>query len=305
MSKISKLGLGIVAFEGTEHLKNITYELRDLCDVITVCLQKNSYHNEPIKKEDIDVVENLKKLGYIDTIIWFEPTELHKNESEGDAPRMIETDKRNFICDYLEKECKCSHLLVIDSDEFYHHDDFQKAKESYNNNDKMHVTYCEYTNYYRDYKHLMVWPFKSFVPFISEAKYRFNFKKGNFSQPSDPTRRYYLNPKEKMNYFNIFEWGIVKMHHLSWIRIKIETKINAWSSKKLFANYETLKENILNRYYNYKEGLNAILMFNVPFNQVKVNKLHKQYIHPHFKLDEEPVKTYIEEKNTINIQKVD
>lgn len=300
MSKISKLGLGIVAFEGTEHLKNITYELRDLCDTIAVCLQQTSYHGEPIKEEDIKVVENLKNLGYIDTIIWFEPTDFHKDKPEGDAPRIIETDKRNFICDYLEKECGCSHIMVIDSDEFYHHDDFQRAKENYSNDDNMHIAYCEYTNYYRDYRHLMVWPFRSYVPFIAEAKYRFDFEKGNFTQPSDPTRRYYIDPNAKMNYFNIFDWSIVKMHHLSWIRLKIETKINAWSSKKLFSNYETLKQDILDRYYNYQDGLNAILMFNVPYNQVKVNKLPKQYIHPHFRLDEEPVMPYLQEKSKID-----
>lgn len=299
MSKISKLGLGIVAFEGTEHLKNITYELRDLCDIITVCLQRFSYHGEPIKEEDITAVESLKELGYIDTIIWFEPIEMHKEESKGDAPRMIETDKRNFICDYLENECKCSHNIIIDSDEFYHHDDFKQAKEIYDKDDSLHISYCEYVNYYRDYRHLMVWPFKSYVPFIAESKYRFDFEKGNFMQPSDPTRRYYVDPKSEMNYFNIFDWNTVKMHHLSWIRLEIETKISAWSSKKLFGNYETLRKDILDRYYNYKDGLNAIIMFNTPFNQVKVNKLPKQYIHPHFRLDEEPSIPYIQEKNKV------
>lgn len=292
MSKITKFGLGIVAFEGTEHLKNITYELRDLCDHITVCLQKDSYHGDPIKQSDVDKVETLKNLGYIDSIIWFEPTDFHKDESEGDAPRIIETDKRNFICDYLEKEQGCSHSMIIDSDEFYHHDDFKRAKQIYDADEKLHVTYCEYVNYYRDYRHVMVWPFNSFVPFIAEANYRFDFKKGNFTQPSDPTRRYWIDPSAAMNYFNIFGWDVVKMHHLSWIRLEIESKISSWSSRKLFPNYEELRKAILDRYYNYEEGLNAILMFNVPGNQVQVNKLPKQYIHPHFAIYAEPTKPY-------------
>lgn len=293
MSKITKFGLGIVAFEGTEHLKNIAYELRDLCDNITVCLQKESYHGEPISQKDVDVVENLKNLGYIDSIIWFTPTDFHLDESKGDAPRFIETDKRNFICDYLEKEENCSHVMIIDSDEFYHHDDFKAAKDLYDNDENLHVTYCEYVNYYRDYRHVMVWPFNCYVPFIAEAKYRFNFRKGNFTQPSDPTRRYLLDGD--MTHFNIFGWQVVKMHHLSWLRINIESKINAWSSKKLFENFDELKTAILDRYYNYENGLNAILMFNVPGNQVQVNYLNKQFIHPHFMLDEEPVRSYKEE----------
>jgi hypothetical protein len=95
-----------------------------------------------------------------------------------------------------------------------------------------------------------------------------------------------------MNYFNIFGWDVVKMHHLSWIRLEIESKISSWSSRKLFPNYEELRKAILDRYYNYEEGLNAILMFNVPGNQVQVNKLPKQYIHPHFAIYAEPTKPY-------------
>lgn len=295
MSKINKLGLGIVAFEGVEHLKNITFELRTLCDNITVCLQKESYHGDPIDEKNVNIVENLKNLGYIDNIIWFEPTDFHSNESVGDAPRLIETDKRNFICEYLEKEQNCSHSIIIDSDEFYQHDDFARAKHAFDSDSNLHVTYCEYLNYYRDYRHVMVWPFNSYVPFIAESKYRFDFRKGNFNRPSDPTRRYFIDPNSEMKHFNIFTWELVKMHHLSWIRIDIEQKVKSWSSRKLFSNYEILRKNILDRYYNYKDGLNAILMFNVPYNQVEVNKLPKQYIHPHFILDTEPTKPFIEE----------
>lgn len=291
--KIEKLGLGIVAFEGTEHIKNIAFELRPLCDVITVCLQKESYYGEPIKQRDVDTIENLKKLGYVDTIIWFEPTDMHTDRDEGDAPRLIETDKRNFICEYFEKEQKCSHCLVIDSDEFYERNDFRRAKEEFEKDDNIHVSYCEYVNYWRDYQHVMVWPFNCYVPFISETSFRFDFDKGNFTQPSDPTRRYLLEGEVK--HFNVFSWQVVKMHHLSWIRLEIENKINAWSSKNLFKEIPNLKEAILDRYYNYKEGMNAILMFNTPYNQVQVNVLPKQFIHPHFMLDEEPVRTYEEE----------
>lgn len=69
MSKITRLGFSIVAFDGTEHLKNILYELRGLCDVIHVCLQRKSYHGDPIAAEDVDEVELLNRLGFVDRII--------------------------------------------------------------------------------------------------------------------------------------------------------------------------------------------------------------------------------------------
>ena len=146
MSKITKLGLGIIAFEGTEHLKNIIYEIRDYCDTIVICLQKTSYHGDPIKQEDIDDIELLKKCKLADNIIWFEPTNLYENEPKI-GPRLVETDKRNFILDYLENNEHCSHALVIDSDEFYDREDFRRAKEFINSDDNIHVTYCHNINY--------------------------------------------------------------------------------------------------------------------------------------------------------------
>ena len=295
MSKITKLGLGIIAFEGTEHLKNIIYEIRDYCDTIVICLQKTSYHGDPIKQEDIDDIELLKKCKLADNIIWFEPTNLYENEPKI-GPRLVETDKRNFILDYLENNEHCSHALVIDSDEFYDREDFRRAKEFINSDDNIHVTYCQYINYYRDYKHLMAWPFYSYVPFISEIKFRFNFRNGSFDKPSDPTRRYVLDGNNKV--YHLLSYNLIKMHHLSWIRKDIIRKIDSWSSKQLFGNVKGLREAIIERYDNYVDGQNAIIMFNVPFYQIVVNKLPKQYIHPHYKINDTPEKyTRYESRN--------
>lgn len=281
MSKISKLGLGIVAFEGIEHIKNITYELRALIDVIVVCLQKESYHGEPIQQEDIDGAQELLEYGFIDDIIWFEPENKHE-ESGPAGPRMIETDKRNFLLDYLQNTLGCSHSLIIDSDEFYDKEDFKFTKSYINKNDSIKVTYCQYINYYRDYRHLLVWPFLSYVPFITESSYRFVFNSTHFKKASDPTRRYVINVGD-----TIVElpFSYIKMHHLSWIRIDITKKLTNWSAKKYFES-SSLEKSILNRYFNYREGQNAIITFNVPNYEVCVNTLPKQYIHPRFKLDE-------------------
>lgn len=287
MSKITKLGLGIIAFEGTEHIANIIYEVRSSCDVIVVCLQALSYHGTPIAKEDEDAIMNLQSLGYIDDVIWFNPTDMHPDDGPA-GPRMVEADKRNYILDFLEKECNCSHSMVIDSDEFYHKEDFARAKALINNAPDIHVTYCEYINYYRDYSHVLLWPYHCYVPFITEAHYRFDFKNGSFDKASDPTRRYYIDGENKI--YHIIPYSVVKMHHLSWIRKNIEKKLDGWSAKKYFENVKGLREAILTRYYHYQDGQNAIIMFNVPLYQVVVNKLPKQYIHPHFSLLEQPTR---------------
>lgn len=286
MSKICKLGLGIIAFEGLEHIKNIAYELKDQCDVIVICLQDKSYHGKDISEDDVNEANNLKELGYVDEIIWFQPNNEY-DEALPDIARYIETDKRNYILDYLEKDCGCSHSIVIDSDEFYDHDDFVNAKSVIDNSEEVHVTYCQYVNYYRDYQHIMVWPYYAYVPFISESSYRFSFKEGSFGKPSDPTRRYLLNGD--MTTYHILPYSLVKMHHFSWIRLDINKKLENWSAKKLF-NCEGLDEQIVSTYTNYKDGENAVIPFKTPFYRVCVTKLPKKYIHPKYNLYQKPKK---------------
>lgn len=289
MSKITSLGIGIIAFEGLEHIKNIAYELRDFSNHIVICLQEKSYHGDLIEKEDVADAHELLDAGLIDEIIWFAPIDLHEDKGI-QAARFVETDKRNYIQEYLETKCGCSHCLIMDSDEYYDHYDFQRAVELLNSKDDVHVTYCQYINYYRDYEHLMVWPFLSYVPFITEAKYRFDFIKGkdNFKHASDPTRRYILT--EENSKYHILQFNLIKMHHLSWIRKDIVKKIDSWSAKKMFDRVKGLREAVINRYKNFKDGQNAIIMFGVPEYQVCVNRLDRQYIHPHYCIDEHPVK---------------
>lgn len=277
MNKIKKLGYGIIVYDDVCHLRNMIAEIRDLCDEIVVCLQNESYFGVPIEQKIVEYIGNIKEEGLIDDIIWFTPTQFHEEEGPN-APRFVEADKRNFILDFLENDSKCSHSMVIDSDEFYDHDDFENAKKIINDSDDIKVSYCEYINYYRDYQHLMVWPFRCYVPFITESKYRFDFKNGSFDKPSDPTRRYRID--EPNSKYVIFNFKVIKMHHLSWIRQDINFKIDNWSSKKFFDHDKGLKQKMLDRYNNYKDGQNAIIMFNTPYNEVIVNKLPKQYINP-------------------------
>lgn len=292
MSKITKLGLSIVCFDGSEHIKNIVYELRNLCDVIHVCLQKVSYHGDPIDPEDITEIEYLKEIGYIDEILWYVPDlkYLKKPQFNPAVPRRLECKKRNMMLDALEK-AGCSHSIVIDSDEFYDYEDFKRGKELIDSHDNIHITYCQYVNYYNDYDRILLYPFDAYVPFITESQYRYKFDTQDFTMASDPTRRYQITMSDgQKKEFQLLNWNTVHMHHLSWIRKNIEKKLDNWSAKRYFENVEGLRERILDRYYNWEVGLNAYLMFNVPENQVIVQKLEHAYIHPRYSFDEKAVK---------------
>ncbi len=284
MSKISKLGYGIVAFEGTEHIKNITYEIRDLVDEIVVCLQEHSYHGEKIDKKDVEVIEDLKAHGLVDKIIWFVEDKKYENmtseEDYRENPRRIETDKRNFILETLEKD-GCSHSMVTDSDEFYDKRDFARAKWLIDSSENIHVCYCQYINYWKDYRHYLVWPFYAFCPFITESKYRFAYRCNCFNGAIDPTRVYKM---EENAVYHTMGWDTVKMHHLSWIRLDIKKKIYSWSAKKYFK--PDFPDYVYDRYNKWKEYECATITLNVPKNKVIVNTLKEQYIHPHYRLNQ-------------------
>lgn len=294
----NKLGLGIVCFDASEHLYNIISEIRDLVDYVVVGLQSKSYIGEYIDLNDVFEVETLQKEGLVDEILYI-------NDLDSTLfPRVQETIKRNRILDNI-KEHGCNYQLIIDSDEFYTHNSFEKAKNYvYNNNIEM--SYCRYVNYYHDYEHYLVYPFKdgNYVPFIAKTDYRFEWQCRDFPKPSDPTRRYVrpktykIDPKTGkaaknkdgdliidkylVDYYE-FPWQDLKMHHLSWIRANIRKKLNSWSSKSYFDDYHSLIDRAVERYDNFSDdNINeqAILLFNTPGNKVDIQKFPRQYIHP-------------------------
>ena len=165
----------------------------------------------------------------------------------------------------------CTHAIVIDSDEYYTKKAFENACKMIDDNDYP-ITYCQYINYYHDYRHFLVYPFKDgmYVPFVTRVQYRHSFECTDFLLPSDPTRRFVrpYSGVEKVvgkdgkvhqikNYtvdYHVFKWNEVKMHHLSWLRADIRKKLEMWSSKKCFDNYDDLIDRAVNSFNNFDEN---------------------------------------------------
>ena len=181
---IKKLGLLIIAFEGTEHLYNIISELRQSVDYVSIGLQRLSYHGDRISEIDLQEIFRLRDEDKIvDNIV---EVELDVTK----PAREQETDKRNILIQDADDH-GCSHAIVIDSDEYYTSKSFEYACRQIDEHDYP-ITYCQYVNYYHDYKHFLVYPFKDgmHVPFVTRTKYRHSFDCTDFSLPSDPTRRF-------------------------------------------------------------------------------------------------------------------
>ena len=290
---IKKLGLLIIAFEGTEHLYNIISELRQSVDYVSIGLQRLSYHGDRISEIDLQEILRLRDEDkLVDNIV---DVELDITK----PARVQETDKRNILIQDAEDH-GCSHAIVIDSDEYYTRKSFEYACKQIDEHDYP-ITYCQYVNYYHDYKHFLVYPFKDgmHVPFVTRTEYRHSFDCTDFALPSDPTRRFVRpysgvqkvtgrdgkvhNIKQYTVDYHVFKWNEVKMHHLSWLRADIRKKLNMWSSKKCFDNYNDLIDRAVDSFVNFNENAQqakALMLFNTPGNTVDVKAFPKQYIHP-------------------------
>ncbi|MDD5648910.1 MAG: hypothetical protein PHF86_00590 [Candidatus Nanoarchaeia archaeon] len=255
---IKKLALTINAFDSSELLHDLILEIRDQIDWVAAIYQKKSYWKNPMDKKDLEELHRLKDIGLIDELIEFKPNYTKYSREQ-------ECDKRNMGIQ-LMKSRGFSHILNIDADEYYDADQFRTAKEMINKNG-WPITYCSYVNYYKDFEHYLVYPFRPFVPFIHSTFFNYTYNT-SAPGPTDPTRRI-DNPFNLGTY--LFEDETIRMGHAAWIRRDIRKKLINWSAKNFFS--EKLINEAVKRWENWKEGEDAIMLFNVPENSVKVKKL--------------------------------
>lgn len=220
-----KTGMGIVAYEGTEHLRAILSELKGCVDTTVILLQRESYQGKPIHPEDWDEVWALKRDGLVDDVIEF-PRIDHM------PPREQETVRRNQGMAYLQSK-GCDYAIISDSDEFYKRDEFLRAKDFVRQN-LPEATYAYYKNYYKTPNFALLddcFDTKRGVPFLCNTKLRFMFDIP-MSIPTDATRR--VNSQD----IAVLKEEALTMHHWSWIRKDIRRKVEVWSSRDWFSDKE-------------------------------------------------------------------
>jgi len=258
---IKKLGYMINAFDASELIEGALLQIRDQLDYVSAIWQQKSYWKNPMSKEDLDELHRLKEIGLIDELIEFKPNFAKYSREQ-------ECDKRNMGIE-IAKQRGCSHVISADADEIYDPDQFRMAKEEINKNN-WPITYWSYVNYYRDFEHYLVYPFRPFVPGIHSVFFNYTYN-GPAPGPTDPTRRI-NNPSNLGTY--LFPDDIIRMQHLAWVRKDIRKKLVNWSAKNHFP--KELIDKAVERWENWKEGDEAIMLFNVPENNVKVKKLENR-----------------------------
>jgi hypothetical protein len=258
MGKIRKLALTINSFDSSELLETLISEIREDIDHVAAIYQKKSYWKNPMSDEDMEELIRLKDMKLIDELIEFTP-------NFAKYAREQETDKRNMGIE-LMKQKGHSHILNIDADELYDKEQFREAKRQINEKG-WPITYWSYVNYYKDFHHYLVYPFRPFVPGIHSTYFKYTYQ-GPAPGPTDPSRRIY-NP---MNIgTHLFPDDVIRMAHAAWIRKDIRKKLENWSAKNHFK--PELIDKAVYQFENWKEGDPAIMLFNVPDNSVYVKKL--------------------------------
>jgi len=261
MGRIKKLALTINSFDASEFLETLIGEIRYEIDHVVAIYQKRSYWNIPMDPIDMDELHRLKGLGLIDELVEFTPNFAKYSREQ-------ETDKRNMGIRMM-KEKGFSHILNIDADEMYDINQLKAAKAEINKKG-WPITYWSYVNYYKDFDHYLVYPFRPFVNGIHSTYFTYTYN-GTAPGPTDPTRRIF-NPMNIGTY--VFPDEVIRMHHCAWIRKDIRKKLINWSAKNHFE--DSLIDRAVTQYNNWKEGDPAVMLFNVTGNEVYVKKLEKR-----------------------------
>lgn len=218
-----KVGVGIICYEGTEHLRDIITEIRPLVDEVVLLWSDTSYNGVPASPDDKAEVDAILRDKLADNIVTFPLIQYL-------PPREQETVRRNQGLTYFHAK-GIDYALIMDSDEFYKADEFASVKEVVRKW-LPKSTYCYYKNYYK-YKNCVLqddcFAKPRVVPFLCHTSQRFDFDIP-FPNPSDPTRRI----KSDCDYF--FPKETITMHHWSWIRKDIRKKILNWSAAAMFTD---------------------------------------------------------------------
>lgn len=216
------LGISYNIFDGEELLEGSIKQIREQVDYISVVYQTKSNFGNPADSNLVSLLEDLKSKGLIDTLYLYEPNTIEGFNNE--------ITKRNIGLEF-SKKANCTHHMSMDSDEYYTSEEFKYMKDKIEEKNA-DAGYCQMQSYYKTWEFALDPPEEYYVSTIYKIKDNAKFV---FQYPSivliDPTRR-----MSKINNPLIFKREEVQMHHGSYIRNNIKSKLVNSSSRAAFSN---------------------------------------------------------------------
>ena len=253
-----RLGVSYNLFDGFELLEGSIKQIRQQIDYISVVYQTVSNFGNPCDPELLPLLERLKSEGLIDELFEYSP-KINK------GGHFNEIQKRNIGL-ALSQGAGCTHHMSMDSDEYYIPSEFENLKKTIIDSD-YDSSYCQMQTYYKSWDYALDPAETYYVSLIFKIKNDSNYV---LMAPSpvlvDPTRR--MSPTNK---HIVLERKDIQMHHGSYIRDNIRTKLSNSSSRTDSWNIE----GVVNYYEKFKEGDKGLMIkpFEEYVNLKKVKKL--------------------------------
>lgn len=200
-------------FDGLELLEGSIQCIRDVVDVVIVVDQVTSNWGNVQSEKQKKYLKNIPD-RYIDEYILFTP-----NRGQGYVNAMKNETKKRQIGIDRAKELQCDYFLLLDVDEYYDTSEFSNAVDSVVKSN-LTGSYCKMYTYIKRPTFRLEDPDDYYVPFIHKLEKNTQCGR-NFHYPVtvDPTRKISNSNRENTELLPIM------MHHYSWVREYITTKM--------------------------------------------------------------------------------
>jgi hypothetical protein len=233
--KVRKFGISYNLFDGEELLESSILCLRHLVDYISVVYQTESNFGNKCSPDLLPLLKKLRADGLINELYHYEP-----NLKKGG--HFNELVKRNIGLK-LSRKNGCDYHMSMDADEFYLADQFSALHKTLIEGD-YDSSACQMRTYYKSPKYQLSPPEDYYVSLFFKIRRWQKFKiNTSFPVLVDPTR------KMKAGKCKVFLREEIEMHHMSYVRKDIRTKLNNSSAS---INFKNESEKIANYYENWK-----------------------------------------------------
>ena len=223
-----KIGVSYNVFDGEELLEGSILCIRPHVDFISVVYQKKSNFGNDCDPELTNLLKSLQTKGLIDELFEYKP-------QVNRGGHFNEVMKRNLGV-FLSEGAKCTHHMSMDTDEYYDEEQFKFLCKTMEEGD-YDSSACQLITYYKDSTYRLEPMEDYYVSLIYKLKRGKTFIAGQpFPVLVDPTRR--MEPGN----CKIFTREELEMHHLSYVRKNIKTKLTNSSASPNFKSIDKIAD---------------------------------------------------------------
>ena len=242
---MSLVGVAYNVFDGEELLYYSIRSIRELVDYVVVVAQESSNfgnRNNELRK----TINELRTTGLIDLVHWYEPKiDLDENGEIQKTNGIDNEQKKRQIGLDLCATFGCSIFSSMDTDEIYDSNEYRFALKDFIDGG-YDSSFCQMKTYYKKPNWEVYPPENYYVPLFyrigCNTKFTFEFVPP-YPVEIDPSRRI------KAGYSRIYTRDEIQMHHFSYVRKDIESKVRNSSARfsieeqdKVIEHFEKIKD---------------------------------------------------------------